>query len=67
MNTLKFKTPVEDKEEEDIKRLQLLFGELNAGNDNPNMIKECKVLIKKYISNGRINKNKGLEMLMELE
>jgi len=67
LNTLKFKTPVEDKEEEDIKRLQLLFGELNAGNDNPNMIKECKVLIKKYISNGRINKNKGLEMLMELE
>lgn len=67
LNTLKFKTPVEDKEEEDIKRLQLLFGELNAGNDNPNMIKECKVLIKKYIANGRINKNKGLEMLMELE
>lgn len=67
LNTLKFKTPVEDKEEEDIKRLQLLFGELNAGNDNPNMVKECKLLIKKYIANGRINKNKGLEMLMELE
>jgi hypothetical protein len=66
LNTLKFKTPVEDKEEEDMKRLQLLFGELNAGNDNINMVKECKVLIKKYIANGRINKNKGLEMLMEI-
>jgi len=57
----------DDQESKDIKRLELLFGEINAGNDNEKMIKECKTLIKKYIANGRINKNKGLEMLMELE
>jgi hypothetical protein len=57
----------DDQESKDIKRLELLFGEINAGNDNDKMIKECKVLIKKYIANGRIHKNKGLEMLMELE
>ena len=57
----------DDEEVKDIKRLELLFGEINAGNDNDKMVKECKMLIKKYIANGRINKNKGLEMLMELE
>jgi len=57
----------DDQECNDIKRLELLFGEINAGNDNDKMIKECKTLIKKYVANGRINKNKGLEMLMELD
>jgi hypothetical protein len=57
----------DDQECKDIKRLELLFGEINAGNDNDKMIKECKTLIKKYVANGRINKNKGLEMLMELD
>lgn len=57
----------DDQESKDIKRLELLFGEINAGNDNDKMIKECKTLIKKYVANGRINKNKGLEMLMELD
>jgi hypothetical protein len=57
----------DDQECKDIKRLELLLGEINAGNDNDKMIKECKTLIKKYVANGRINKNKGLEMLMELD
>lgn len=67
LGVLQIKPNEDDQETKDIKRLELLFGEINAGNDNDKMIKECKVLIKKYIANGRINKNKGLEMLMELE
>jgi len=67
MGVLQIKPNDDDEEVKDIKRLELLFGEINAGNDNDKMVKECKMLIKKYIANGRINKNKGLEMLMELE
>jgi hypothetical protein len=55
-----------DSEGEDMKRLELLFGEINAGNDNEKMLKECRELIKKFVSAGVISRNKGLEMLMEL-
>jgi len=64
---LKLKTQNHDKEAEELKRLELLIGEVEAGNDNDKMIKEAKTLIKKYVSNGRINKNKGMDMLMILE
>lgn len=64
---LKLKTQNHDKEEEELKRLELLIGEVDAGNDNDKMIKEAKTLIKKFVSNGRINKNKGMDMLMTLE
>jgi hypothetical protein len=67
VNDLKLKNSNDDKEKEDIERLQLLIGEYNAGNDNANMIKEAKTLIKKYVSNGRISRHKGLEMLMEFD
>jgi hypothetical protein len=67
VNDLKLKNANDDKEKEDIERLELLIGEYNAGNDNANMIKEAKVLIKKYVSNGRISRQKGLEMLMEFD
>lgn len=65
INDLKLKNSNHDKEKEDIERLELLIGEYNAGNDNEKMIKEAKTLIKKYISNGRISRQKGLEMLLE--
>jgi hypothetical protein len=64
---LKLKTQNHDKEAEELKRLELLIGEVEAGNDNDKMIKEAKTLIKKFVSNGRINKNKGMDMLMTLE
>jgi hypothetical protein len=67
VDILKIKPSEDDQEVKDMKRLELLFGEINAGNDNDKMLKECKTLIKKYVANGRINKNKGLEMLLELE
>ena len=64
---LKLKNENHNKETEELKRLELLLGECEAGNDNEKMIKEAKTLIKKYVSNGRINKNKGMDMLMTLE
>jgi len=67
INDLKLKNLNHDKEKEDIERLELLIGEYNAGNDNEKMIKEAKTLIKKYVSNGRISRQKGLEMLLEFD
>ena len=64
---LKLKQSNHDIEKEELNRLDLLLGEVDAGNDNANMIKEAKTLIKKYVSNGRISRQKGFDMLAELE
>jgi hypothetical protein len=64
---LNLKPLTEDREKDDLNRLQLMLGEINAGNDNEKLLKETRALVKKYIANGRINKNKGLEILLELE
>lgn len=64
---LKLKQSNHDAEKEEMNRLELLVGEINAGNDNEKMIKEAKTLIKKYVSNGRISRQKGFDMLAELE
>jgi hypothetical protein len=51
-----------DKErDEDIKKFNILRGEVLGGNDNPNLIKELKVLLfkllnQKIISRGHYNK-----------
>jgi hypothetical protein len=64
---LKLKQSNHDAEKEDLNRLDLLLGEIDAGNDNEKMIKEAKVLIKRYVANGRISRQKGFDMLSELE
>jgi hypothetical protein len=67
IDDLKLKTKNNDLEKEEIKRLELLLGEVNAGNDNAGILKEARTLIKKYVSNGKISRQKGLDMLLELE
>jgi len=67
LDSLKIKNNLEDNETKDLRRLELLYGEYKAGNDNEKMIKEAKGLIKKYIANGGLNKNKGLEMLLDYQ
>jgi len=38
-------TPDRSKEEQDYNRLQILTGEINAGNNNPQIVKELKILL----------------------
>jgi hypothetical protein len=64
IDTLKLKNENFEKDKEEEERLELLLGEINAGNDNDNIIKEAKTIIKKYISNGKLSRQKGLDMLM---
>mgnify|MGYP003646334288 CR=1 FL=1 len=46
-NRLKLPAPNKDTEEQEINRFEILRGEITAGNDNPKMVKEFKLLIMK--------------------
>jgi hypothetical protein len=55
-----------EEDKADTKRFDILRGEYLAGNNNEKMIKELRLLITKFINNGRIHKNEGLNLLLEL-
>lgn len=66
-NTLEFKNDNNIDEKKDLKRLDILMGEIEAGNDNEKLKKECKELIKKCVMNGSIPKHKGMDYLFQIE
>jgi hypothetical protein len=65
-NSLGLKRTTTSTDEEENKRFELLKGEYIAGNNNPKVISELRRLVVKMMSDGRIRKNQGLELLMEL-
>jgi hypothetical protein len=66
-NSLQFKNDNNIDEKKDIKRLDILMGEIEAGNDNEKLKKECKELIKKCVMNGSIPKHRGMDYLFQIE
>ena len=54
------------EEKEDRDRFNILKGEFDAGNDNPNLIKELRGLVIKFIDTRIIPKKQGLEFLRQL-
>ena len=54
------------EDEDELKRFDILRGELQAGNNNPEIIKEIKRLLLKFMMEGRINKGLGMRTLFEL-
>lgn len=54
------------EEEEEEKRFQLVKGIFIAGNDNPEVIKELKQFIIKFMADGRIPKREGTDLLLQL-
>ena len=56
--------PEDDKA--DVKRLDILYGEIMAGNDNEKIYKECKELIKRCVNTGAITKMKGMDYLLDI-
>lgn len=58
--------PKLDKEEEEDRRFQLLKGQIIAGNDSKEVIKEFKGLLLKFADSGRLNKQSVREWLMTL-
>jgi hypothetical protein len=67
VNSLQFKNDNNIDEKKDLKRLDILMGEIEAGNDNEKLKKECKELIKKCVMNGSIPKHRGMDYLFQIE
>jgi len=59
-------TPDKTKEEQDMNRLQILSGELTAGNNNPTIVKELKTLLLRLKNCGRIPKREAHEIMEDL-
>jgi len=65
-NGLGLKRTTTSSDEEEARRFELLKGELMAGNDNPKVVSELRRLVVKMMSDGRIRKSQGIDLLMEL-
>lgn len=57
---------VTDDEEKDIKRFEILRGQITAGNNNTKLLDETRKLVVKLMNVDRIKRKQGLEILMEL-
>lgn len=66
-NTLKFKADDKIDDKKDVKRLDVLVGQIVAGNDNDKVMKEAKELIKKCVDNGSITRHRGMDLLFQIE
>ena len=66
-NTLKFKQDSKIDDKKDIKRIDILVGEIVAGNDNDKVMKEAKELIRKCVENGSITKYRGMDLLLQIQ
>jgi hypothetical protein len=66
-NALKFKVDSKIDDKKDLKRIDILVGQIIAGNDNDKVLKEAKELIRKCVANGSISKNKGMDLLFQIE
>ena len=56
-----------DEEKDDLDRFNLLKGSFVAGNNSESVVRELRSLITKFIHEGRITKNEGLSLLMEIK
>jgi hypothetical protein len=53
-------------DEDESKRFEILRGEILAGNNNNQVITEFRRLIIRFMNTGKIRKNEGLNLLMQL-
>lgn len=66
MDTFKLKKSVDDEDKADEARFNLLRGNYLGGNNSESVVKELKALVVKFINDGRIHRNEGYNLLMEL-
>lgn len=59
-------SPDKTKEEQEMNRFQILKGQIQAGNNNTELIKEFKCLLLKFISGGKVPRGQGMEIMCEL-
>jgi hypothetical protein len=58
--------PNKTKEEQEMNKFMILKGEIQAGNDNKEMIKDFKVMLMRFIHGGKIPKSQGMDIICEL-
>jgi len=63
---MRIPSPNKSEEEQQNDRFEILKGEISAGNDSPELIKEFKQLLFKFIQEGKIPRRQGHEILMDL-
>lgn len=61
-----YKNSFHEEEREELDRFNLVKGIVLAGNNAPEVIRELKQFIIKFLHDGRISKNEGLTLLQEL-
>ena len=59
-------SPDKSKEETEMNRFQILKGQIQAGNNSAELIKEFKCLLMKFISGGKIPRGQGMDIVCEL-
>jgi len=47
-------------------RFNILKGEIQAGNDNKTLVREFKVILLRFINEGRIPRKQGQDILLDL-
>lgn len=57
---------VDKKIEEETKKFELLRGQVLSGNNSPQLLKEMKTMILKFMADNRMPKNEGNQILLEL-
>lgn len=65
-NGLGLKRTTTNQDEEDRKRFEVLKGIYTAGNNNPQVTQELRRLVTKFINEGKMKRQQGLNLLMEL-
>ena len=66
LDHFRMKRTGDDEDKERVDRFNILRGEVLAGNNNENVIKELRGLVVRFINEGRITRQEGTNMLMEL-
>jgi hypothetical protein len=59
-------SPDKTKEEQEMNRFQILKGQIQAGNDSADLIKEFKCMLMRFISGGKIPRGQGMEIVCDL-
>jgi len=57
---------VKSEEDKEMDRFDILRGEIQAGNDNKSIVKEFKLMLVKFMNNGRIPRRQGQEILTDI-
>jgi hypothetical protein len=66
MDRLNIPTPKRSKDGEELNKFEILKGQIIAGNDNKELVKEFKQMLLKFSNDGRIKKSEARELLLDL-